>query len=101
MRPIKILSVCGSGTVSSAMVASKLKDQLKEAGYDVVTTEVSPGGVESAVTAGNYDMIAYTSPISGDFNIPAINAVGFLTGFGEEEFLEKTLKIIKDLENKA
>lgn len=98
MRPIRILSVCGSGTVSSAMVSGKLKERLGEVGYEIVTVEVNPGGVESALLAGNYDFIAHTSPISGEFAIPAINAVGFLTGFGEEEFLERALGVIKGLE---
>ena len=30
MRPVRILAVCGSGTVSSAMLSSKIKDYLKE-----------------------------------------------------------------------
>ncbi|CUH97000.1 hypothetical protein P22_3126 [Propionispora sp. 2/2-37] len=98
MRPIKILSVCGSGTVSSAMVSGKLKERLGEAGYEIVTVEVNPGGVESALLSGTYDFIAHTSPISGEFDIPVINAVGFLTGFGEEEFLEEALKVIKAIE---
>ena len=48
MRPINILSVCGSGTVSSAMLTSKLTDILEENGYEVEATEVAPGGVELA-----------------------------------------------------
>ena len=43
MRPVKILSVCGSGTVSSAMLSSKLADVLEEKGYDLEATEVAPG----------------------------------------------------------
>lgn len=55
MRPINILSVCGSGTVSSAMLTSKLTDILEENGYEVEATEVAPGGVELAVqTAQRY-----------------------------------------------
>jgi galactitol PTS system EIIB component len=97
MRPIKILTVCGSGTVSSSMVASKLKEQLKERGYDVVTNEVNPGGVESALMSDKYDLIAYTSPIHGNINVPAINAVGFLTGFAEDEFMDEVMEVIKKI----
>lgn len=53
MRPINILSVCGSGTVSSAMLTSKLTDILEENGYEVEATEVAPGGVELAVQTGS------------------------------------------------
>lgn len=98
MKRIRVLTVCGSGTVSSSMVSSKLKEQLEEKGYKVETDEVNPGGVESAISSRTYDFIAYTSPIHGDINIPAINAVGFLTGFGEEEFIEEALKILENKE---
>jgi PTS system galactitol-specific IIB component len=97
MKTIKILTVCGSGTVSSSMIAEKLKDQLGEHGYKVTTVEVNPGGVRSALLGGGFDFIAYTSPIQGEFEIPAINAVGFLTGFGEEEFIEEALEALKKM----
>lgn len=47
MKTCRILCVCGSGTVSSNMVANKLRDQLGEAGWDCTTVETSPGGVET------------------------------------------------------
>ncbi|HCX64946.1 MAG TPA: PTS fructose transporter subunit IIB [Eubacteriaceae bacterium] len=94
---IKILTVCGSGTVSSSMISEKIKDQLGEHGYRVKTVEVNPGGVSGAVANDQFDLIAYTSPIKGDFGIPAVNAVGFLTGFGEEEFIEEVLEELKKI----
>lgn len=97
MTNIKILSVCGSGVVSSSMIAEKMKDRLKENGYRVSTVEVNPGGVENALNGETFDFIAYTSPIHGKFDIPTINAVGFLTGFGEEEFIEEVLNTLKKL----
>lgn len=94
MRPVKILSVCGSGTVSSAMLSSKLMDILEENGYDMVSTEVSPGGVAIAMQTGKYDIIAYTSPVEGDYNVPILNATGFLVGINEDEFIEELLEEI-------
>ena len=46
MRPVRILAVCGSGTVSSAMLSSKIKDYLKENGYGCDTVEMNSTGVE-------------------------------------------------------
>ena len=96
-KTVRVLSVCGSGTVSSTMISEKMKDRFEELGYHFETTEVNPGGVEVALMSGNYDFIAYTSPISGEVTIPAINAVGFLTGFGEDEFMEEALKVLDEL----
>jgi PTS system galactitol-specific IIB component len=97
MRTIKIITVCGSGTVSSSMISEKLKDSLGEYGYKVDTIEVNPGGVESAVEGSKYDFIAFTSPISGNYGIPAINAVGFLTGMDEETFMDQALEVIRNI----
>ena len=97
MRPVRILSVCGSGTVSSAMLTSKLTDALEEKGYDVEATEVAPGGVALAVQSGNYDLIAYTSPVEDIYGIPVLNATGFLVGINEDEFLEELFEVVENL----
>ena len=41
-KSVRILSICGSGTVTSSMVASKLKDYLQGQGYSVTSTEAKP-----------------------------------------------------------
>lgn len=97
MRPIKVLSVCGSGTVSSAMLSSKLEDVLAEHGYDMESTEVAPGGLALAVANGGYDLIAYTSPVDDIYGIPVLNATGFLVGINEEEFVEELLAVVSKL----
>ena len=42
MKRYNVLSVCGSGTVTSSMVAEKLRETLEEKGYIVDTTEANP-----------------------------------------------------------
>lgn len=97
MRPVRILSVCGSGTVSSAMLTSKLTDVLEEKGYDVESTEVAPGGVALAVQSSKYDLIAYTSPVEDSFGLPLLNATGFLVGLNEDEFIEELMNVVGQL----
>lgn len=97
MRPIQILSVCGSGTVSSAMLSSKLADVLEEKGYEVESTEVAPGGVAVAVQSGHYDLIAYTSPVDDGYGLPLLNATGFLVGINEDEFIEELMDVVGKL----
>jgi len=97
MKKINVITVCGSGTVSSTMVAEKLKEALGEKGYSVSTVEITPQEVLCFIEDGNFDFIAYTTPIPEQHQVPAINAVGFLTGFGEEEFLEEVDKVLATL----
>ena len=95
MKTCRILCVCGSGTVSSNMVANKLRDQLGEAGWDCTTVETSPGGVETELMGNKYDIIACVSPVYQDYDIPKVNAVGMLTGMAEKQVIEDCLKILE------
>lgn len=96
-KQINVISVCGSGTVTSSMVAGKVRDFLDDNGYKAKTTEVNPGGVDGALASGQWDLIVHTSPLKGKYDIPAINSVGLLTGMEEEEFYEELLKTVQSL----
>ena len=88
-KHVKICCVCGSGTVSSAMAATKLKDVLGEKG------ECSPISAESTLAMGGFTLMACVSPVYEDFGIPKVNAVGLLTGMGEDQIIEECIKIIE------
>ena len=94
-KHVKIICVCGSGTVSSAMAASKLRDKLRDYGYDVETVECSPISASTTVTAGGFSLMACVSPVPDDYGIPKVNAVGLLTGMGEDKVYEECLKILE------
>ncbi|GEN88519.1 PTS sugar transporter subunit IIB [Oceanobacillus sp. FSL W8-0428] len=97
-KSINVLSVCGSGTVTSSMIAGKVTDILKENGYNAKTTETNPNGVESELSNGSWDIIVHTSPLKSTYNVPSINAVGLLTGMDEEGFIEELLDAVSKLE---
>lgn len=97
MKKINILTVCGSGTFSSTMVAQKLTEVLRDEGYDAHCEECNNGQIETKLSTGKFDCMCYTSPCSGTYPIPCINAIGFLTGIGEEEIIEKVLEVAKSL----
>lgn len=94
MKSAKILCVCGSGTVSSAMVAGKIREKLADHGYDVQTVETSPPGVETALAAGGFDVIACVSPVYEEFNVPKVSATGMLTGLSEDQVIADLLAVL-------
>ena len=94
MKSVKILCVCGSGTVSSSMVAQKLREKLREHGYDVQTSECSPNSVEAALAAGGFSLMACVSPVYEEFDIPKVNAIGMLTGLSEQQVIDDCLAIL-------
>lgn len=97
MKRVNVISVCGSGTVTSSMVAGKVKDFLEENGYRAKTVEVNPGGVEGELASGQWDLIVHTSPLKGKYDVPTINSVGLLTGMEEDEFYEELLATVETL----
>jgi PTS system galactitol-specific IIB component len=98
MTAVNILSVCGSGTVTSSMVAAKLKEKLKDRGYSVSTTEARPTEALNLAQSGRFDVIAHTSPLpSGNYGIPTINAFACLTGMGEDQFFDQVVDALKSV----
>ncbi len=95
MKKIKILSICGSGVVTSSMVANKLIELFSEHGYDAQTTEANPSELAGYCMREQFDLIAYSSPIGDPCGVPALSAIGLITGMGEEEFIEEALEILK------
>ena len=98
MASVNILSVCGSGTVTSSMVAGKLKEKLKEKGYAVSTTEARPTEALNLAQSGRFDILTHTSPLpKGDYGIPTITAFACITGMGEHKFFEGVIKALKSV----
>ena len=85
---IKVLSVCGSGVVTSHMVANE--------GYDVDAEECNPSELDGYLMRGSYDFIAYSSPIGDPHGTPAFSAMGLITGLGEDEFMEQALACLHE-----
>ena len=95
MAAVNILSVCGSGTVTSSMVAAKLKEKLGERGYSVSTTEARPTEALNLATSGRFDILTHTSPLpDGDYTV---NAFACITGMGEDQFFEDVVAALKSV----
>lgn len=90
MATINILSICGSGTVTSSMVANKIKDKLGERGYLVMATEARPTEALRLARSGRFDLMTHTSPVpEGDYGIPVIDAFPCISMMDEDTFFEE------------
>lgn len=94
---VKFLTVCGSGIVTSSMIAITIKEMLEEEGYDATANEANPSEMGTFLMREKYDFVAYASPINNDDlnGVPAIPAIGLITGRGTDEFVEQMLAILK------
>jgi len=91
---IRLLAVCGSGTVSSTMVAEKASDYIESLGYRVTSEELNPQQASERIPGDNFDLVVFTSPIPGTYDIPIINATGLLTGINEDEVYDQIKKAL-------
>jgi PTS system galactitol-specific IIB component len=96
-QTLTILAVCGSGVVSSSMIAQKLEDTLRPMGAEVNVIGLLPNSVEHYVERGGIDFVVSTSPIPGKITVPVIKGVGLLTGFGEEECIAEIKAVAKEI----
>ncbi len=96
MKSCTVVTVCGSGVVTSSMIALKIKDQLKEKGWDATMYEASPVSIESVITGKDIDVIVCASPVTADYGIPKVKGMGMVTGMGEEKVINEIIAVLEE-----
>lgn len=88
----KVIVACGSGVATSQMVANKVGKLLKQRGVDAEVKAVDVKSLpEQVATADAYIAVVQTGET---YDIPTFNGVAFLTGMGEDEELDKLVKLL-------
>lgn len=96
-KKINVLTVCGSGTVSSSILASKVKEVLEKLGIYVNVVGVQPQMVKSYDDRGEVDLVVSSSPIPDTISVPVIKGIPLLTGIGEDECVEEIIRTAKEV----
>ena len=94
---LNIVTVCGSGAMSSSLLAATLTEMLEEQGYEVNATETMPGMLENTLTQEDWDLIVYATPLDDIYGIPILNGICLLTGMGVDEFKEELFQTLEDI----
>ena len=104
-KVLKVLGVCGAGTVTSTMLAMRVEDILREEGIRCRIDEVRPTQVKTMLETSKIDLIITSSPIPDveKIKVPVIQGLSLLSGFGEEDTIKEIRqvanKIVEDYEN--
>ncbi len=88
---LTILAVSGSGAASTAIITKKIEKVLAPLVDNLDIVSLLPTSVEGFVARGGVDFVVTTTPIPGEVNVPVIEAIGMLTGFGEDMVMEEIL----------
>ncbi|GAA3879278.1 PTS sugar transporter subunit IIB [Gibbsiella dentisursi] len=89
----KIIFACTSGIATSAVATEKVVNYCKEHGINIEPIQSNIGTI--ANQDGLADIIIVTSAVKTNLQTPVLNGLPLLTGFGEEELLEKIVSILK------
>ncbi|WP_028263861.1 PTS sugar transporter subunit IIB [Atopobium fossor] len=87
MAKKKVLFVCATGIATSTIAEEKVIEYCKEQGIDFDFDQRNVASVPQI--AEDFDLIVATTNIPYDVQIPVVNAINLLTGFGMDETLKK------------
>ncbi|MHC5230084.1 PTS sugar transporter subunit IIB [Enterococcus sp. LJL99] len=95
MKKITVLVACGAGIATSTVVMKKIEDLFKDNKLDANFYQIKIS--EAASKQDGADMLISTTVLPTNYKIPAITAMPFLTGIGEEQLKEKIVEVAKGL----
>ena len=89
----RILFVCGTGGITSAVAENRVVDACKAAGVDVQTVRCTPPTIKSNLN--EIDLIVTTTYLQGDFPVDVVNGLALITNVGTEQVLEEIIRRLK------
>lgn len=98
MKKLSILVACGAGIATSTVVMKKIEDLFQE--NQIAANFYQIKIAEAASKQDSADMLISTTVLPTIYTIPAIIAMPFLTGIGEEKLKEKIVVLAKELQKK-
>ncbi|WP_270578806.1 PTS sugar transporter subunit IIB [Caldibacillus thermoamylovorans] len=90
----KVLFVCATGIATSTVVTEKVVEYCKENGVKVDYQQINVSAVPS--NSEGVDLIVSTTNIPYKLDVPVVNGLAIITGFGETEVLNQILSILKE-----
>ena len=89
----KIMVACGTGMATSTMIASKVREFLKEEGIDADVNQCQIS--ELTHHDGKYDLFVTSMKLDNQYQTPVIVGTSFLIGMNEDKTKTEILEVLK------
>lgn len=89
-----VLSVCGTGGVTSGVVADKIRDICVKHGINVEVQTAKALEVQSRIESSHYDLVASATRVK-ETTVPVVNCMSFLSGVDEDVLEQKIIDMLK------
>jgi len=89
-----VLVACGAGIATSTVVCEKVERLIKDNGInaEVLQCKIS----EVSARENEADLIVSTTILPKKYSIPAIKAVGYISGIGMDKLDTEIIRILKE-----
>ena len=98
MAKLKVLVACGAGIATSTVVMKRVEDLFKNNNIDVDIIQIKIAEAKSRESEA--DMLITTTLLPTEFNIPAIKAMGYLTGINADKVDAQILEAANEILSK-
>lgn len=95
MAKLKVLVACGAGIATSTVVMKRVEDLFKSNNIDVDILQIKIA--EAKAREADADLLITTTFLPGEFSIPAIKAMGYLTGINADKVDEQVLEAARSI----
>ncbi len=96
MDPKRVLAVCGTGGVTSGVIAAKVREIAEREAVPVEIVNTRVFDMASQLESGGFDLIVTATRMPADMSVPVINCMAFLTGVGEPETVERIVTALRE-----
>lgn len=95
MAKLTVLVACGAGIATSTVVMKKIEDLFKNNAINAEIIQIKIA--EAAAKQDSADMLITTTMLPTEYRIPAIKAMAFLTGIGQDKVEAQILEEAKTI----
>ena len=95
---VRVLVACGAGIATSTVVMKKIEDLFKKNNIDAQFIQIKIA--EAASKQDQADMLITTTMLPMEYKIPAVKAMAFLTGIGQDKVEAEILDTVAKIQAK-
>ncbi len=89
----KVIVACGGGIATSTLIASRLKEILKDNNIDADIIQCRVSEIDSH--KDNVNLIISSANLKKDYGVPTLQALSFISGVGMDETVDEIIGILK------
>lgn len=98
---LRVIVCCGTSAVTSTVMMNRIQKKAKDAGLKVQVYKCIGSELRSKTELYKPSLIVTTLHLSGDYGVPLLSGIPYLTGVGANELDAKILEILREVQRRS